>query len=142
MTTQTEEAINAVDAAKSDNRCSVVAKKYKIAYAERAVSARGKKGVSKCVVADSCGDWLRLELAAKCRPSPKAPMDVAMFDAILEANGVHVDVDRTRRFWQGRLSMNGSQALRAVVAECGHLVFPNGDRIEAPRVWCARWIRK
>lgn len=138
MSNQTESALAALEAATHDERKSLVAKKYKIAYAERAVSARGKKGVSKRVVADGCGDWLRLLLSAECRPTEKAPMDVAKFDALLAANGVVFDVDRTRRFWQGRLSMNGSQALRAAVAEAGELRYPDGRIEKAPKAWIDR----
>ena len=142
---QSNEAIVAVEAAQSDTRKSVVAQSYKIRYAERAVSARGKKGVDKKVVADSCGDWLALELAALVRPTKKSKLDVKRFCDILEANGI----DPTKWCtptpnWQGRLRMTGGLALRAIVAEAGEMAIPSEDgitTIRAPKAWCDRWLK-
>lgn len=139
MTTQTEVAIAALETALADTRKSVVRQSYKIAYAERAVQARGKKGVSKKVVADSCGDWLALELAAICRPDPKQPFDVGAFATILDANGVkHAHWNQTTKGWQGRFRMTGRLALQRVVADQTELSLPNGDTISAPKSWIAK----
>lgn len=139
---QTSEAVAALEAAQCDTRKSVVAQSYKIRYAERAVSARGKKGVDKRVVADSCGDWLALELAALCRPTKKSKLDVSRFCSILQANGI----DPTKWLaetpnWQGRLRMTGGLALRAVVAEAGELVVDDTTILKAPKAWCERWLK-
>lgn len=121
---------------------SVVASGYKAKYAERAKSARGKKGVDRRVVAQSNGDWLALELAARLRPTKKSRLNVALLEAILDANGVeHLQWSRTTKNWQGRLRMSGGLALRTVVAENGALILPEGTELAAPRAWCERWIR-
>ena len=129
---------------------SVVASNYKLRYAERAITARGKKGVDKRVVADSNGDWLALELAALIRPKKRATTDLDMFRAILDANGV--DYSRLpvgTPNWQGRFRMNGGQMLRTAVAEAdGELVIPAFDGrhvqteehvLTAPRAWVKKW---
>lgn len=134
-----------LEAAQSDTRKSVVAQSYKIRYAERAVSSRGKKGVDKKVVADSCGDWLALELASLVRPTKKSRLDVGLFCAILEANGIDpTNWLKDTPNWQGRLRMTGGLALRAIVAEAGELAIPGEDgitTIRAPKAWCERWLK-
>lgn len=128
--------------AQLDTRKSVVAQSYKIRYAERAVSARGKKGVDKRVVADSCGDWLALELALLVRPTKKSKLNVERFCSILEANGINPTKWCTPTpNWQGRLRMTGGLALRAVVAECGELVVDEETVLKAPKAWCDRWTK-
>jgi len=132
---------------------SVVNRKYKLGYAERAIAARGKKGVDKRVVADSNGDWLALELAALIRPSKRATTDLDLFRAILDANGV--DYSRLpigTPNWQGRFRMNGGQMLRTAVAEAdGELVIPafegkhtqtSEQTLTAPRAWVKRYAGK
>lgn len=121
---------------------SVVAPTYKVKYAERALSARGKKGVAKKVVARSCGDWLALELAALCVDPQTKHLDVAKFEGILDANSVkHDHWNRTTPGWQGRLRMTGRLALQRVVAETGVLLLPDGTELQAPKAWVARHQR-
>lgn len=105
---------------------SVVARKYKIGYAERAIQARGKKGVDKRVLADSNGDWLAQELAFYTHPNKRKPLDLDALRAILTANGVdYSKLPVGTPNWQGRFSMNGRQMLRTAVAEAdGELVIP------------------
>lgn len=138
-TTDITAALDAQLAADTARKGSVVRSSYKAAYRDRAETARGKKGVDRRVIAQSCGDWLALELAARIRPNPKKPTDLALFRAILAANGV--DDSRwpsTTPGWQGRLRMSGGMALRAVVAEAGVLVVPGEGELSAPRSWCAK----
>lgn len=131
---------------------SVVSSKYKRGYAERALAARGKKGVDKRVVADSNGDWLALELAALIRPTKKAKTDLDFFRAILDANGVdYSKLPVGTPNWQGRFRMNGGQMLRNRVAEAdGEFVVPafegqhtqtDETTLHAPRSWVAKYTR-
>lgn len=120
-------------------RRSVVLNSYKVHYANKAATARGKKGVSKRVVADSCGDWLALELAAVVRPDPKVEANIDAFLAILDANGVaHNHWNRTTKGWQGRIRMTGRLALQRVVAGNEGLAMPNGAFLAAPKSWVAK----
>lgn len=133
---------------------SVVARKYKIGYAERAIAARGKKGVDKRVIADSNGDWFALELAALIHPNKRKPCDLDALRAICDANGV--DYSRLpvgTPNWQGRFSMNSRQMLRTAIAEAdGEMVVPamNGEyyqsdeevTLKAPRAWVKRYAGK
>lgn len=128
------------DEAPEETRRSVVAHQYKKRYHERADTARGKKGVDKRVIADSCGDWLALELAALIRPTKKSRTDLDLFEAICNLNGVDLSsLPRNTRGWQGRFRMNGSQMLRAKVAEAdGELKLPNDAVLHAPKSWVAK----
>ena len=128
---------------------SVVKGKYKAQYAERAKTARGKKGVDRRVIADSSGDWLALELAALIRPKKSAKTDLDFFRAILDANGVdYSKLPIGTKNWQGRFRMNGGQMLRTAVAEAdGELLIPAFDgahvqteehMLQAPKAWVAR----
>lgn len=132
---------------------SVVNRKYKISYAERAIAARGKKGVDKRVIADSNGDWLALELAALIRPSKRATTDLDFFRAILDANGVdYSKLPVGTPNWQGRFRMNGGQMLRTAVAEAdGEFVVPAYEGrytqtdetvLVAPKAWVKRYAGK
>jgi hypothetical protein len=105
---------------------SVVARKYKIGYAERAIAARGKKGVDKRVLADSNGDWLAQELSYYTHPNKRKPLDLDALKAILDANGIdYSQLPVGTPNWQGRFSMNSRQMLRTAVAEAdGELVIP------------------
>jgi hypothetical protein len=151
MTTETEAAIADIEnQQEADARPnSVVKGKYKAQYAERAKTARGKKGVDRRVTADSCGDWLALELAALIRPKKSNRTDLDFFRAILDANGVdYSKLPVGTKNWQGRFRMNGGQMLRTAVAEAdGELIVPEFDGayvqteehvLNAPRVWVAR----
>jgi hypothetical protein len=133
---------------------SVVARKYKIGYAERAITARGKKGVDKRVLADSNGDWLAAELAALIHPNKRKPCDLDTLRAILSANGVdYSNLPVGTPNWQGRFSMNGRQMLRTAIAEAdGEWVIPaysglytsnSAERIvAAPRTFVKRYSGK
>lgn len=129
---------------------SVVNANYKRRYAERAIAARGKKGVDKRVVADSNGDWLALELAILVRPAKKSTLDIEMFRAILDANGVdYSKLPVGTPNWQGRFRMNGGQMLRTAVAEAdGELVVPafagkhvttEEHTLHAPKAWVKKY---
>lgn len=156
MTTNTELAatIRADAEANANLARSVVKGAYKRRYAERAIVARGKKGVDKRVVADSNGDWLALELAALIRPRKSATTDLAFFRAILDANGVdYSGLPVGTKNWQGRFRMNGGQMLRTKVAEAdGELVIPafagahkqtDAEAVlTAPRSWVAKHCGK
>lgn len=122
-------------------RHSVVKDTYKARYAERAATARGKKGVSDKAKKRSCCDWLALELAARTLDE-KSVLVVPQFEAILDANGIeHGHWNRTTKGWQGRLRMTGRLALQRVVAECGELALPDGSAVKAPKAWCDRTLR-
>lgn len=115
---------------------SVVSVSYKVKYAERALTARKPKEVSKKAAARCNGDWLAYTLA-KLTLDEHNKLNVAAFEDILTANGVkHEHWNRTTKGWQGRLRMTGRLALQRVVAEAdGELELPNGERLVAPRTW-------
>lgn len=121
---------------------SVVQSGYKAKYAAReAAMQRRPKGVSRKALARSTGDWLAIELAKRVL-NDKAKIDVPSLEAILDANGVkHAHYNRTTKGWEGRLRMSGGLALRTIVANEEALVLPNGERIDAPKSWCARYQR-
>lgn len=121
---------------------SVVKTSYKVAYAEKALTSRLPKGLSRKVAARSCGDWLSLTLAQLCVVGKT--LDVAKFEAILDANGVaHSHWNRTTKGWQGRLRMTGRLALQKVVAEAdGELELADGSTLVAPKSWVARFQSK
>ena len=115
---------------------SVVASTYKRKYAERALTARKPKGITKKIAARGSCDWLHLTLA-KLTLDEKGKLKVDEFEAILDANGVeHSHWNRTSRGWQGRLRMTGRLALQRVVAEAqGELELPDGSIVVAPKTW-------
>jgi len=133
-------AVLALEDHAANARRSVVAASYKAAYKERALTARGRKGISKKVLARSCGDWLALEIAERCVKGTK--LDIPAFEALLEANGVdHSRYNRTSKGWQGRLRMTGRLALQRVVAEAdGHLKLPGDEVVKAPRAWVQKHL--
>lgn len=118
---------------------SVVSQAAKQRYAERAAARqRAVKGVSKRALARSSQDWLALELA-RLTLDDKAKLDVAAFEAILDANEVkHSHWNRTTAGWQGRLRMTGRLALQRVVAATEALMLPDGNSIAAPRNWVTK----
>lgn len=120
---------------------SVVAVTYKRRYAERAMTARKPKEVTKKAAARCNGDWLAMTLARLCLDD-KNQLNVSTFEAILSANGVqHEHWNRTTKGWQGRLRMTGRLALQRVVAEAdGELELPSGERLVAPRNWVAKHV--
>lgn len=122
---------------------SVVKSTYKLRYRERADNRpRKPKDVSKKALRRCNGDWLAIELA-RLTLDPKNHVDVAAFEAILDANQVnHSHWNRTTRGWQGRLRMTGRLALQRVVAENnGELRLPDGSTLQAPRTWVERTLR-
>lgn len=145
MTTNTALAAEIVATAEANASLarSVVSASYKLRYAERALSARGKKGVDKRVVADSNGDWLALELAAMLRPTKKSRLNVELLDELCALNGVSTaNLPRNTPNWQGRLRMNAGQMLRTAIAEAnGEFITPSGT-LHAPRNWVARYAGK
>lgn len=122
---------------------SVVKSAYKAKYRERAETrARKPKDVSLKALKRCNGDWLAVELA-RLTLDDKNHVDVAKFEAILDANEVrHNHWNRTTRGWQGRLRMTGRLALQRVVAENnGELRLPDGSTLQAPRTWVERTVR-
>jgi predicted deacylase len=119
---------------------SVVKGAYKTKYRQRAEAmARKPKGVPAKALRRMTGDWLAIELAKLTLDPKTAKIDVAAFEAVLDANGVaHAHWNRTTKGWQGRLRMTGRLALQRVVAEDGELVLPDGATIAAPRSWVAK----
>lgn len=121
---------------------SVVKSTYKTKYAERAAHGiRNSKGIAKVALKRSTNDALALELARRTLDS-KGVLNVAAFEAILDANGVkHSHWNRTTRGWQGRLRMTGRLALQRVVAEHdGELVLPDGETVHMPKSWVAKHV--
>lgn len=122
-------ADSAIEAATSDTLPkSVVAVGYKSEYRARALAAgRTSKASRRCN-----GDWLALELEARCLDDNEK-LIVHEFEAILDENGVvHSHWNRTTNGWQGRLRMSGSMSLRAKLKKDGFLMM-GGERIEAPK---------
>lgn len=114
---------------------SVVQRKYKLRYKERA-RAHDQKGKA---AKRSAWDWLAIELAAACL-TPKAKLRVDDFLALLEANAVdHSKWQNRSPGWEGRLRMTGRLALQRVVAETGVLRFPDGEVKDAPADWIAKY---
>lgn len=103
---------------------SVVKTAYKAKYAERALTAKPVKGVSKKARARSCGDWLSVTLQ-KLTLGEKDKVSIADFTAILDANGVdHARWTNRSKGWEGRFRMTGRLALQRIVAEGGELEVP------------------
>lgn len=126
----------AVDAEVAEDNAkpsSVVKPGYKHKYAERAASA----GLGK-VAQRSCWDWLAQSLAGECLEGTK--ISIARFLAILDANGVdHSRWTNRNKGWEGRLRMTGRLALQRVVAEAGVLKTADGEELEAPAEWVAKF---
>jgi len=132
-----EAAVAEATAEHNTRKGSVVALGYKQKYAARAAAReRAVKGVSTKALKRSSQDWLAL-LLAKHTLGEKDKIDVAKFEAILDANGVaHSHWNRTTAGWQGRLRMTGRLALNRVVSEAGQIIIGD-EAIEAPRSWIA-----
>ena len=113
---------------------SVVRPTYKHRYAERAAAAGLGKRAQR-----SCWDWLAQTLAGECLDD-KARISIDRFLAVLEANGVdHSRWTNRNKGWEGRLRMTGRLALQRVVAEAGILKTPDGETLEAPADWVAKF---
>lgn len=107
--------------APADRRGSVVKLSYKKKYAERGH-------------ANTCGDWLALQLG-EAFPSP---LDVRAFEAMLDANGVrHAHWKKTN---PGLLRMSGRMALAAKVAAAGKLVIPGHKPVRVPENFASKHI--
>jgi len=114
---------------------SVVKPKYKHRYAERAVEA----GLKRKAAQRSSWDWLAQTVAGECLDK-KDRLDVARFLALLDANGVdHSKWTNRNKGWEGRLRMTGRLALQRVVAEAGTLQTVDGETLEAPAEWVAKF---
>lgn len=124
---------------------SVVKTAYKKKYAERALLAKGTKGVSKKARARSCGDWLSLTLQ-KLTLGEKDAIDLDAFRSILDANGVdHARWTNRSKGWEGRFRMTGRLALQRVVAEGGELEIPvelaTAKGVDTTIVAPASWVK-
>jgi hypothetical protein len=117
---------------------SVVGRKYKLRYKQRAREA-GLRGKKSKAAKRSSWDWLAQQLAGECLDK-QSKIDIAKFTAILDAN----DVDHSRWTnrspgWEGRFRMTGRLALQREVAETGILRLPDGETLEAPAEWLAKY---
>jgi hypothetical protein len=116
---------------------SVVKSAYKHRYAERAVAA----GLSRKAAQRSAWDWLAQTLAGECLGAGDK-ISVEKFTAILDANGVdHSRWTNRSKGWEGRFRMTGRLALQKVVAESTELKLPDGEVLEAPADWVAKFAR-
>lgn len=114
---------------------SVVKPKYKKRYAHRAQEA----GLKSKVAQRSCWDWLAQTLAGEILDDQKRLM-VDRFERLMAANGVDYSKWTNRSVgWQGRLRMTGRLALQRVVAESGVLHTADGETLEAPAEWVAKY---
>jgi hypothetical protein len=130
---------------------SVVKPAYKIRYKLRARENGHKSKAAK----RSAWDWLAVQLAGELLDKHgKISVDKAA--AIFVANGIeeadildengHFIADKSRwpsqsKGWEGRYRMTGGLALRPVVAEQGYLQLPDGEQLEAPAEWVAKYLR-
>ena len=140
--TEAEKTAMEIDASKYvDLPKSVVGRKYKLRYKERAQEAKFPKGTDKRAMARSCGDWLALTLAGMVLDG-KRKLIVPKLEAILEANGIaHAHWNRTTPGWEGRLRMTGGLALRTAVAREEQLFLPEGEPMVPPRAWVQKYQR-
>ena len=114
---------------------SVVRTAYKAKYRDRAREA----GITRKAAKRSAWDWLAATLAGECLVD-KDRIDIAKFLAVLDANGVdHSRWTNRSKGWEGRLRMTGRLALQRVVAEAGTLALPDGEVLEAPAEWVAKF---
>lgn len=117
---------------------SVVAAKYKDLYISNA-NANGLKGKA---AKRSNWDWLSQKLADYCL-AEKQKIDIQRFKDILGANGVDYSKwTNQSKGWEGRFRMTGRVVLQKVVANQGFLVLADGDRVEAPEAFIAKYKTK
>lgn len=127
--------VHAEVAADNAKKGSVVGVGYKTRYAKRAVEA----GVARKAAQRSAWDWLAQTIAGECLDK-KDRLDVDKFLALLDANGVdHSRWTNRNKGWEGRLRMTGRLALQRVVAEAGVLQTADGEELEAPAEWVAKY---
>ena len=130
-------AIDAEVATDNAKARSVVGTKYKHRYAERAVAIGNKRKAAQ----RSAWDWLAQTIAGECLDG-KDRIDIGRFLALLDANGVdHSKWTNRNKGWEGRLRMTGRLALQRVVAEIGTLATVDGETLEAPAEWVAKYAR-
>jgi len=114
---------------------SVVKTAYKKRYAERAAGA----GLKRKAAQRSAWDWLAQNIAGECLDD-KDRISIERFLALLDANGVdHSRWTNRNKGWEGRLRMTGRLALQRVVAEAMVLKTADGEEIEAPAEWVAKY---
>lgn len=132
---QTEQEIDAEIEADLPKSNSVVKSGYKTKYRDRAREA----GVARKAAKRSTWDWLAEQLAGECLVG-KDKIDISRFLAVLDANGVdHSRWTNRSKGWEGRLRMTGRLALQRVVAEAGVLLLADGETLEAPAEWVAKF---
>jgi hypothetical protein len=123
-------------AADNAKRNSVVGTKYKRRYAARAAA----QGLGKAAQRSSW-DWLAQTMAGEVLDE-KDRLDVSKLLALFDANGVdHSKWTNRSKGWEGRLRMTGRLALQRVVAESGTLQTADGETLEAPAEWVAKFAR-
>jgi len=114
---------------------SVVGRKYKVRYANRASAS----GLKRKAAQRSAWDWLAQTLAGEVLDE-RDHLVVEKLLAVLDANGVdHSRWTNRSKGWEGRLRMTGRLALQRVVAETGTLSLPDGETLEAPAEWVAKY---
>jgi hypothetical protein len=141
---ETEVAIDAAEAeaiAETEEQIgkknSVVLPKYKVRYRDRA-KEHGQRGKA---AKRSAWDWLAQVLAAETL-TKDYKLKVDDFVALLEANGIEDPLGRwpnRSNGWEGRLRMTGRLALQRIVAEEGIVKLADGEEIEAPAEWVAKY---
>ena len=137
MQTTTPAPIDAEVAADNAKKGSVVGVGYKTRYAKRASEA----GVARKAAQRSAWDWLAQTIAGECL-GEKDRISIERFLALLDANGVdHSRWTNRNKGWEGRLRMTGRLALQRVVAEAGVLQTADGEELEAPAEWVAKYAR-
>jgi hypothetical protein len=115
---------------------SVVKPKYKVKYRDRARA----NGQTKKAAKRSAWDWLAQQLAGEVLDE-RSKLKVDAFLALLDANGVdHSRWTNRSPGWEGRLRMTGRLALQRVVAEAGVLCLADGEQLEAPAEWVAKFL--
>lgn len=130
-------AIHPEVAADNAKKNSVVGAKYKHRYAQRAVAA----GTTRKAAQRSSWDWLAQSIAGECLDDADK-IQIDRFLALLDANGVdHSRWTNRSKGWEGRLRMTGRLALQRVVAEAGVLLTSDGEELEAPAEWVAKFLR-
>jgi hypothetical protein len=115
---------------------SVVKTGYKKKYAARAAEAGLGKTAQR-----SCWDWLAQQLAGEVLENGK--LVEHKMRSLLDANGIRNDHwgtgEKRTKGWEGRLRMTGRLALQRVVAANGVLRTADGDELEAPAEWVAKF---
>lgn len=114
---------------------SVVKVGYKLKYRDRA----SENGVTRKAAKRSTWDWLAQSIAGECLGA-KDRISIERFLALLDKNGVdHSKWTNRNKGWEGRLRMTGRLALQRVVAEAGILHCVDGETLEAPAEWVAKF---